>query len=99
MAETLVGRNYTPLDHLAKVTGRARYAEDFRAEGMLFCKLLTSPMPHARVVSVDATEALAMPGVEGSARGSHLFTTMSSRLLRRRPSAPASARSSARSCS
>ena len=45
------------------VTGRAKYAEDARADGMLFCRLLTSPMPHARVVSIDASEALAMDGV------------------------------------
>jgi CO/xanthine dehydrogenase Mo-binding subunit len=32
---------------------------------MVFCKLLTSPMPHARVRSIDAAEALAMPGVLG----------------------------------
>jgi CO/xanthine dehydrogenase Mo-binding subunit len=63
MGERLVGRNYTPPDLVAKVTGRARYAEDFRADGMLFCKLLLSPMPHARVRRVDATEALAMRGV------------------------------------
>ena len=59
----LVGANYTPLDLVAKVTGRARYAEDFRAEGMLFCKLLLSPMPHARVRRIDANAALAMSGV------------------------------------
>jgi hypothetical protein len=48
MAEqTLAGRNYSTPDLVAKVTGRARYAEDYRAEGMLFCKLLLSPMPHA----------------------------------------------------
>ena len=58
-----IGRNYTPPDHVAKVTGRARYAEDFRAEGMLFTKLLLSPMPHARVRRIDASAALAMPGV------------------------------------
>jgi xanthine dehydrogenase molybdenum-binding subunit len=58
-----IGRNYTPPDLVAKVTGRARYAEDFRAEGMLFTKLLLSPMPHARVRSVDTSAALAMPGV------------------------------------
>lgn len=64
MADTrLVGTNYTPPDLVAKVTGRARYAEDFRADGMLFCKLLLSPMPHARVRRIDATAALAMPGV------------------------------------
>src|SRR5262245_12081760 len=31
---------------------------------MLFCKLLPSPMPHARVSAFDATAALAMPGVK-----------------------------------
>jgi CO/xanthine dehydrogenase Mo-binding subunit len=59
----LIGTNYTPADLVAKVTGRAKYAEDFRADGMLFCKLLLSPMPHARVVRIDTSAALAMPGV------------------------------------
>ena len=61
---TLVGKNYTPLDLVAKVTGKAKYAEDFRADGMLFCKLLLSPMPHARVRRIDASAARAMPGVK-----------------------------------
>ena len=59
----LIGANYTPPDLVAKVTGRAKYAEDFRADGMLFCKLLLSPMPHARVRRIDASAALAMDGV------------------------------------
>ena len=59
-----IGQNYVPVDHVAKVTGRARYAEDFRADGMLFTKLLLSPMPHARVRSIDTSAALAMPGVK-----------------------------------
>src|SRR5271154_4602056 len=59
----LVGKNYPTPDLYAKVTGAAKYAEDFRAEGMLFCKLLLSPMPHARVKHIDASAALAMPGV------------------------------------
>jgi CO/xanthine dehydrogenase Mo-binding subunit len=63
MPGKLVGRNYTPVDHVAKVTGRARYAEDYRADGMLFTKLLLSPMPHARVRSIDTSAATAMPGV------------------------------------
>ena len=60
----LIGKNYTTPDILAKVTGRAKYAEDFRAEGMLFTKLLVSPMPHARVRRLDTSAAMAMPGVE-----------------------------------
>ena len=47
--DKLVGQNYTTPDLVAKVTGQGEYAEDFRAEGMLFAKLLLSPMPHARV--------------------------------------------------
>jgi xanthine dehydrogenase molybdenum-binding subunit len=65
MADRLVGSNYTTPDIVAKVTGRARYAEDFRADGMLFCKLLSSPMPHARVRRIDTRRALALPGVRG----------------------------------
>jgi len=60
----LIGQNYIPVDHEAKVTGRARYAEDFRVDGMLFTKLLLSPMPHARVRGIDTAAALAMPGVK-----------------------------------
>jgi xanthine dehydrogenase molybdenum-binding subunit len=60
----LIGKNYTTPDLYAKVTGQAKYAEDFRAEGMLFCKLLLSPMPHARVKRIDANAALRMPGVK-----------------------------------
>jgi len=61
----LVGQNYTTPDLIAKVTGRSKYAEDYRADGMLFAKLLLSPYPHARVLHIDADEALAMPGVKG----------------------------------
>ncbi len=60
----LVGKNYTTPDMLPKVTGTSKYAEDFRAEGMLFCRLVLSPMPHGRIKDVDAREALAMPGVK-----------------------------------
>src|SRR6267143_6844752 len=59
-----IGQNYTPPDLVAKVTGRAKYAEDYRADGMLFTKLLLSPMPHARVRGIDTRAALAVPGVK-----------------------------------
>ena len=59
----LIGKDYVTADLYAKVTGRAKYAEDYRAPGMLFCKLLLSPLPHARVKRIDTRAALAMPGV------------------------------------
>ncbi len=65
MAYKLLGQDFTPPDVVAKVTGRAKYAEDIRADGMVFCRILSSPMPHARVRSIDVSEALKMPGVLG----------------------------------
>jgi CO/xanthine dehydrogenase Mo-binding subunit len=65
MAGRLVGTNYVTPDIIAKVTGRARYAEDFRADGMLFCKLMLSERPHARIRGIDMSRALALEGVRG----------------------------------
>jgi CO/xanthine dehydrogenase Mo-binding subunit len=64
VAYKYLGHNYTTPDLIAKVTGKAKYAEDYRAEGMLFTKLLLSPMPHARITRIDTSRALAMPGVK-----------------------------------
>ena len=64
MADKLVGQNYTTPDLIAKVTGKSKYAEDFRVEGMLFAKLLLSPHPHARVTRIDTSAAMAVPGVK-----------------------------------
>ena len=65
MAYNLLGKNFTPPDIRGKVTGKARYAEDFRVEGMVFAKMLLSPVPHARVTRLDTSEAEAMDGVLG----------------------------------
>jgi CO/xanthine dehydrogenase Mo-binding subunit len=59
----LIGKDYATPDLYAKVTGQAKYAEDYHAGGMLFCKLLLSPLPHARVKHIDMSKALVMPGV------------------------------------
>lgn len=65
MAYTLLGQDFIPDDVQPKVTGKANYAEDFRAEGMVFCRLLLSTVPHGRVTNIDASAALAMEGVLG----------------------------------
>tara|TARA_R110002096_G_scaffold426421_1_gene636194 strand:+ start:86871 stop:89273 length:2403 start_codon:yes stop_codon:yes gene_type:complete len=63
MAYKLIGKNFTPPDVRAKITGKAKYAEDFKADGMVYVKMLLSPMPNANVTSMDASQALAMDGV------------------------------------
>ncbi len=65
MAYDLIGKNFTPPDIYGKVTGKAKYAEDYRADGMVFCRMLTSPMPHAKVKRIDSSAALKLKGVLG----------------------------------
>ena len=55
----LLGKNYQTPDLYAKVTGRSKYAEDHRAEGMVFAKLLVSPMPHARSPQMQSLPPVA----------------------------------------
>jgi xanthine dehydrogenase YagR molybdenum-binding subunit len=61
----IVGRSTPRLDGAAKVTGRARYTYDINLPGMLHAKILRSPHPHARILSIDASEAMKMAGVKG----------------------------------
>ncbi|MDB3993460.1 xanthine dehydrogenase family protein molybdopterin-binding subunit [Gammaproteobacteria bacterium] len=63
MVYSLIGKNFTPPDVHGKVTGKAKYAEDFKVDGMLHARLLTSPIPHARIAKLDISKALQMEGV------------------------------------
>ncbi|MBL4821375.1 MAG: xanthine dehydrogenase family protein molybdopterin-binding subunit [Gammaproteobacteria bacterium] len=63
MVYKLIGKDFTPPDVHGKVTGKAKYAEDFRVDGMLYSRLLTSPVPHARVKDIDVSRALNIEGV------------------------------------
>ena len=51
-------------DAVEKVTGRARYAADYNLPGQLIGKVLRSPHAHARVISIDTSEAEKLPGVK-----------------------------------
>ena len=52
-------------DGLDKVTGRALYGADVQMAGLLHGRVLRSPIPHGIIRSIDASKALALPGVEG----------------------------------
>ena len=60
----VVGKANIPgLTSYAMATGIAKYGADFTVPDMLFAKILRSPYAHARVLSIDPTEALKIPGV------------------------------------
>jgi CO/xanthine dehydrogenase Mo-binding subunit len=60
-----LGKNFTPPDITGKVTGKAKYAEDFRVDGMVYARMYTSPIAHGRVTNIDTSAAEAMDGVIG----------------------------------
>jgi CO/xanthine dehydrogenase Mo-binding subunit len=62
---TVVGTNVGRLGLAEKVTGAALYTADLRRPNMLYGKVLRSPHAHARIVRIDASEALRLPGVYG----------------------------------
>lgn len=68
----VVGRSHRKIDGLAKATGQAVYADDIVLPGMLHAKTLRSPHPHARIVSIDASRAEALPGVHAVITGTDL---------------------------
>src|SRR5262245_14374438 len=59
----VIGKSRRRVDARAKVTGQTRFADDLMLPRMLHCKLLSSTIPHARLVRVDGSRALAHPGV------------------------------------
>jgi xanthine dehydrogenase molybdenum-binding subunit len=60
-----VGKGMPVRDAVEKVTGAMKYAPDFAVQGMVHGKILRSPHAHARVVRIDASKALQVPGVLG----------------------------------
>jgi 4-hydroxybenzoyl-CoA reductase subunit alpha len=59
----VIGISRRRVDARAKVTGQTRFADDISLPRMAHCKLLRSPHPHARIRKIDASRALAHPGV------------------------------------
>ena len=60
---SIIGNSVHRVDGVDKVTGKAKYVADLIIPGMSEGKFLRSPYAHARIRSIDTTEAEAMPGV------------------------------------
>ena len=58
-----IGKSVRRLDYETKATGRALYLADMHMPGMCHGKILRSPLPHARIKSIDISKALKVPGV------------------------------------
>jgi len=68
----IVGRPYAKVDATAKVSGQTKFADDLFLPRMLHCKILRSKLAHARLLRVDVSKALKIPGVVAAAAGADL---------------------------
>ena len=59
----IIGQPTPLVEGAAKVTAEARYLEDLHEPGMLYGKILRSPLPHARILTIDTSRAEGLPGV------------------------------------
>ncbi len=61
---TVVGKKLPRIDALAKVTGEGRFISDIQLPGMLYGKVLRSPLAHAKILDLDISNAEKLPGVK-----------------------------------
>ena len=71
---SVIGTRMRRVDGVAKATGGAVYTDDIALPGMLHAKILRSPHPHARIVSIDTSRAEALPGVRAVVTGRDMPT-------------------------
>jgi xanthine dehydrogenase YagR molybdenum-binding subunit len=60
----VIGKPVNRVDAVPKVTGKARYTYDVQLPGMLYARIVSSTVPHARIKSIDTSAAEASPGVK-----------------------------------
>ena len=71
----IIGKSVIRKDAYDKVTGRARYTNDFQSVPMLSARIVISPYAHARIIEIDTSEASKVPGVRAILAGEHFPLT------------------------
>lgn len=74
-AFSVIGQRLRKVNSVGKVTGAAVYTDDITLPGLLHAKILRSPHPHARIISIDTSKAEAHPGVRAVVTGKEMAVT------------------------
>src|SRR6266852_854595 len=69
---SVIGKPRPKVDAASRVTGQAVYADDMLLPRTLHCRILRSPHPHARILSIDTSAAKRIPGVQAVITGADL---------------------------
>ena len=78
---TIIGKPVERIDGPDKVSGKALYSADIALPGMLWGKVLRSPHPHAKILRIDTSKALALPGVRAVITSADLPPTLIGRRI------------------
>ena len=81
MSDGFVGASLKRIEDEALLTGRGRYVDDLDMPGLLEAAFVRSPHPHARIVSIDATAARALPGVRAVFSHEDLAAVLTSNVI------------------
>ena len=65
----IIGKRMPRIDSRAKVMGKVRFSADIKLHGMLVGKIKRCPYAHARIINIDTSKALALPGVKAVVTG------------------------------
>ncbi len=68
----VVGKRLPMHDAAVKAKGTAQFTDDLKLSGMLFGKVLRSPLPHAKILNIDTSKAAKLPGVKGVMTGEEI---------------------------
>ena len=66
---SVVGKRIPKLDAAQKAMGRAEYIQDIKVPGMLYGKILYSKYASAKIIKIDISKAMALPGVHAVLTG------------------------------
>jgi CO/xanthine dehydrogenase Mo-binding subunit len=69
---TAIGQHVPRVDAHSKVSGKSTYAADLHVEDVLWAKTVRSPYSHARIISIDTSAAMGLPGVQAVVTGNDL---------------------------
>lgn len=64
-----IGKAHRKIDAADRMRGQLRYADDLKMPGMLHCKIVRSPHPHAKILGIDTDAVMQMDGVHGVVTG------------------------------
>src|ERR1044071_10303238 len=80
-----IGQRVSRIDGTGKVSGRMQYCADLNVPELVWGATLRSPLPHAKILQVDASRAKAVPGVRAVLTGRDLPESRVGRQIRDMP--------------